>query len=697
MSIFKIFSVLSVILLYFISATLTNASNLTNYLNPLSPSIWEINNTVQNSVYVTNGLLRFDSLQYATNSFPYIRSKSNIFDFEPPFSIEISFKYNSSDNFGAGIHITSGVPNAYWNNPIPYTPNNEIFAIWQEPLRGLQIYSSVCEEGQTQNCINQPVYSFDQIGFFSQHNVKIEYDNEGRYRILVDGGTNPVFVSVVDQNPPRGASFGNSIHTYTNDVWSSFEISRFASVHNIISNRYTVIVPGLGASWDMEALLSGTEGTNWQVPDFVKVYDGLINSFKNAGYSDTTDQNLYVFPYDWRRSLDSLADRLNLYINNLPLQPGEKIDLIGHSMGGLVARAYAQKYGVSKINKILTVGSPNMGTVKAYSIWEGAKLWDDVWWAKVALEMTTHFGATLGESKVKTLQRMAPSIKDLLPTYDYLVLNGNTLPWSSLKSKNTYLDGLNQNIAQINSLTTAIYSSDIQTDSLLNVLAPSKKDLLSNMWLDGKPAGSDPYIKANGDGTVVDTSAKGLFGNILQGNGWHGELVTREDNIKKIFGVLGLDQTKVIKGENSSNEQVFVAALRSPGKLEVCNIDLTKCNEHLGLYFPNNKLFIFPGYNDEKLRVTVTEDGQHGKYNLHLGNIDDDSAWTVVGGNLINDGQVDIYNIKSVGGNLSAQISPADKERCKRDGWRRFSFFNFRNQGDCTSFVDRFKKPFWWK
>ena len=43
---------------------------------------------------------------------------------------------------------------------------------------------------------------------------------------------------------------------------------------------------------------------------------------------------------------------------------GHPVHLIGHSMGGLAARTYAQHYSSSTIAKLITVGTPNLGAVE---------------------------------------------------------------------------------------------------------------------------------------------------------------------------------------------------------------------------------------------------------------------------------------------------------------------------------------------
>ena len=45
----------------------------------------------------------------------------------------------------------------------------------------------------------------------------------------------------------------------------------------------------------------------------------------------------------------------------------DKVNLLGHSMGGLIARYYAgHTLNQSKVNKVIMVGSPNKGTTLFY-------------------------------------------------------------------------------------------------------------------------------------------------------------------------------------------------------------------------------------------------------------------------------------------------------------------------------------------
>ena len=45
----------------------------------------------------------------------------------------------------------------------------------------------------------------------------------------------------------------------------------------------------------------------------------------------------------------------------------QRVVLIGHSMGGLVSRAYLRRYGVSRVEQLITIGTPHHGSLLAWS------------------------------------------------------------------------------------------------------------------------------------------------------------------------------------------------------------------------------------------------------------------------------------------------------------------------------------------
>lgn len=65
-------------------------------------------------------------------------------------------------------------------------------------------------------------------------------------------------------------------------------------------------------------------------------------------------------------SIDDYADGIHQAITALQSASGARqVHLVGHSMGGLAARAYLRRYGPSKIARIITLATPHQGTVFA--------------------------------------------------------------------------------------------------------------------------------------------------------------------------------------------------------------------------------------------------------------------------------------------------------------------------------------------
>lgn len=68
-------------------------------------------------------------------------------------------------------------------------------------------------------------------------------------------------------------------------------------------------------------------------------------------------------------SIEEYSERLKNSIDNIKLITGsDKVDVVAHSMGGLVTRRYIQKYGPDDIEHLILIGTPNNGiTDRVYS------------------------------------------------------------------------------------------------------------------------------------------------------------------------------------------------------------------------------------------------------------------------------------------------------------------------------------------
>jgi hypothetical protein len=75
--------------------------------------------------------------------------------------------------------------------------------------------------------------------------------------------------------------------------------------------------------------------------------------------------NLFVFAYDWRKDITENSALLGEYIGCIhKFYPGIKVTLIGHSMGGLLARKYVASGGESNVKMLITINTPWLGAPK---------------------------------------------------------------------------------------------------------------------------------------------------------------------------------------------------------------------------------------------------------------------------------------------------------------------------------------------
>jgi len=141
-------------------------------------------------------------------------------------------------------------------------------------------------------------------------------------------------------------------------------------------------------------------------------FAGLINELTASGYEEGV--NLFVFPYDWRLDLNIIAgddsrlprtETLKEKVEAVISQTGaEKVDIVAHSMGGLIAKLYMQKYGGDKVNKFVDIATPHLGAPETMkTLMYGDNL--DIWF--------------LNSNKIYNISQNLPSIYQLLPSQNY--------------------------------------------------------------------------------------------------------------------------------------------------------------------------------------------------------------------------------------------------------------------------------------
>ena len=132
------------------------------------------------------------------------------------------------------------------------------------------------------------------------------------------------------------------------------------------------------------------------------VYSSFIRRLEDAGYRE--GETLFVFDYDWRLSVLDNARRLAAFVVKT-IPQGQSIDIIAHSMGGLIARVYAvEEGGGERIERLITAGTPWRGSVQVFEMLENG-------WGSANLFLG-------GIEAFRRTSFSFPSTFDLMPDYE---------------------------------------------------------------------------------------------------------------------------------------------------------------------------------------------------------------------------------------------------------------------------------------
>ncbi len=163
---------------------------------------------------------------------------------------------------------------------------------------------------------------------------------------------------------------------------------------------------------------------------FEITYNEMIEELRyNLKEREEEDVPVYPFGYDWRMPLETTEDQLDAFIEEVinrtkllkhyhasAYDENPKVNLIGHSMGGLVITGYLQRKGKkARVNKVITLATPFRGSFEA------------------PLKITTG-SATLGTSKPNSRERetarITPSLYYLLPDIENVLIVDSGIPES---------------------------------------------------------------------------------------------------------------------------------------------------------------------------------------------------------------------------------------------------------------------------
>lgn len=269
-----------------------------------------------------------------------------------------------------------------------------------------------------------------------------------------------------------------------------------------------IIIPGI--------LGSARKNGEWIIDPIYHVYDNLLESLRINGYVD--GKTLFTFPYDWRNSNVDSGALLKEKIDEVKLACScNTVDIVAHSMGGLVARVYAQSSGYEQdIDHLIFLGTPHKGAPKDYLAWEAGEFPKDT--NSQMLKSTLKKDARhLGFNNLYDYIKNYPirSVEQLLSVEDYLKIASTSqmLLYPLKYPENIFLENLNQGIVSFLSsdINVSNIIGNIGTSTISTIrIVPSQK---LPLWKDGYPQNFDSSFGDQGlelgigDGTVPKTSA----------------------------------------------------------------------------------------------------------------------------------------------------------------------------------------------
>ena len=153
-------------------------------------------------------------------------------------------------------------------------------------------------------------------------------------------------------------------HTASNDGWRGIDPSDTTAMVKILDEGYFGYTVG-NLNCDSSTILINTNGDTKKIYNF-SYYggQGAIGSNGNIVPKSSSIKSYYI----GLLNSASWAQRLTIFIDKVLAATGsDKVDIIAHSMGGIVARSAIKWYGCKdKVHKLLMIGTPNKPTGESW-------------------------------------------------------------------------------------------------------------------------------------------------------------------------------------------------------------------------------------------------------------------------------------------------------------------------------------------
>lgn len=389
-------------------------------------------------------------------------------------------------------------------------------------------------------------------------------------------------------------SYLNRGETSNHEVWPNLDRMFFSPSDDYLNE---LILTSTGWPSSVDNLLSTDVIRSIAEKNF---FQGLIEELENNGYEEGKD--LFVFPYDWRLNIDWLAGDSPLP-NHLGLKEkieevknlthSDKVDIITHSMGGLVFKKYIYKYGDGSINKFIDIATPHLGAPKAFKALMYGDSMNIVIGNKISL---------LNKDRIQFVTQNMPSIYALLPSQKYFdntdndyknyvadvydVDNNNVKGNLDYNQTLEFMKNTGRNAGLID-LSSSLHNEtdSISVSSTYNIIGCGQPTIGKIYVLNKEKTGSSEYglRYISGDSTVPMKSAEAIDSEKFYITGSEHSVIPSADGVRQLV-------VSILKNEqNNFDYSHYPNISRSTGN---CSFSGTQVSFHspidLHVYDENN-------------------------------------------------------------------------------------------------------------
>lgn len=117
-------------------------------------------------------------------------------------------------------------------------------------------------------------------------------------------------------------------------------------------------------SWEFSGINAQLETSGWQRAGVI--FASPEGSMLTRQPANTGNKPVYNVSLPSKAPAMLQSDLLKGMLSDLEKRhPGEKVTLVGHSAGGIIARLTLVRFGAGQVDKLITIASPHLGTMMA--------------------------------------------------------------------------------------------------------------------------------------------------------------------------------------------------------------------------------------------------------------------------------------------------------------------------------------------